>query len=79
MSYSLFHIALLTGISSLDSRASGKMGSWAIIYYMVTTFIAMFIGVVMVTIIKPGEGNRDSLMSSSGRIESADAFLDLIR
>ncbi|KAB5559301.1 hypothetical protein PHYPO_G00027490 [Pangasianodon hypophthalmus] len=74
--------SLVTGISSLDSRASGKMGARAIIYYMVTTFIAVFIGIVMVIIIKPGKGNRDNPMSSSGSIESvqaADAFLDLIR
>ncbi|XP_036442927.1 excitatory amino acid transporter 4 isoform X3 [Colossoma macropomum] len=74
--------SLVTGISSLDSKASGKMGVQAIIYYMLTTFIAVFIGIVMVIIIRPGKGNRDSPVSSSGSIESvqaADAFLDLIR
>ncbi|KAF5910008.1 excitatory amino acid transporter 1-like [Clarias magur] len=74
--------SLVTGISSLDSRASGKMGARAVVYYMVTTLIAVFIGIVMVIIVKPGKGNRDSPMSSSGSIESvqaADAFLDLIR
>ncbi|RXN02287.1 excitatory amino acid transporter 1-like protein [Labeo rohita] len=39
--------SLVTGISSLDSKASGKMGIRAIVYYMVTTFIAVFIGIVM--------------------------------
>uniref|UniRef100_A0AAY4D5Q5 Amino acid transporter n=1 Tax=Denticeps clupeoides TaxID=299321 RepID=A0AAY4D5Q5_9TELE len=74
--------SLVTGISSLDSKASGKMGVWAVIYYMVTTFIAVFIGIIMVVIIRPGKGNRDSPVSSSGNIEpvqAADAFLDLIR
>ncbi|KAG9350703.1 hypothetical protein JZ751_024592 [Albula glossodonta] len=74
--------SLVTGISSLDSKASGKMGVWAVIYYMVTTCIAVFIGIVMVVIIRPGKGNRDSPVPSSGNIESvqtADAFLDLIR
>lgn len=58
------------------------MGVRAIIYYMLTTFIAVFIGIVLVVIIRPGKGNRDSPVSSSGTIESvqaADAFLDLIR
>ncbi|XP_053491460.1 excitatory amino acid transporter 1-like [Ictalurus furcatus] len=74
--------SLVTGISSLDSRASGKMGAWAIIYYTVTTIIAVFIGIVLVVIIKPGKGNRNSPMSSNASIESVqatDAFLDLIR
>ncbi|XP_051531345.1 excitatory amino acid transporter 1-like isoform X1 [Myxocyprinus asiaticus] len=74
--------SLVTGISSLDSKASGKMGIRAIIYYMVTTFIAVFIGIVIVILIRPGKGSRDSPMTSSGSIEpvqAADAFLDLIR
>ncbi|XP_055040201.2 excitatory amino acid transporter 4 isoform X1 [Misgurnus anguillicaudatus] len=74
--------SLVTGISSLDSKASGKMGIRAIIYYMVTTFIAVFIGIILVIIIKPGKGSRDRPMTSSGSIEpvqAADAFLDLIR
>ncbi|TRZ01411.1 hypothetical protein DNTS_015149 [Danionella cerebrum] len=74
--------SLVTGISSLDSKASGKMGIRAVIYYMVTTLIAVFIGIMMVIIIRPGKGSRDSLATSSGSIEpvqAADAFLDLIR
>ncbi|XP_056459598.1 excitatory amino acid transporter 4 isoform X2 [Gadus chalcogrammus] len=74
--------SLVTGISSLDSKASGKMGVRAVVYYMVTTLIAVFIGIVMVMIIRPGKGSRDSLMAAGGNIEpvqAADAFLDLIR
>uniref|UniRef100_A0A3B4U8G4 Amino acid transporter n=1 Tax=Seriola dumerili TaxID=41447 RepID=A0A3B4U8G4_SERDU len=74
--------SLVTGISSLDSKASGKMGVRAVIYYMVTTLIAVFIGIVIVIIIRPGKGSRDSPVTNSGNIEpvqAADAFLDLIR
>ncbi|KAJ8408283.1 hypothetical protein AAFF_G00256970 [Aldrovandia affinis] len=74
--------SLVTGISSLDSKASGKMGIRAVVYYMVTTFIAVFIGIVMVIIIRPGKGSRDSPVPSGGNIEpvqAADAFLDLVR
>ncbi|KAM8746023.1 excitatory amino acid transporter 4 isoform 1-T1 [Acanthopagrus schlegelii] len=74
--------SLVTGISSLDSKASGKMGLRAVVYYMVTTLIAVFIGIVTVMIIQPGKGSRDSPLDKSGNIEpvqTADAFLDLIR
>uniref|UniRef100_A0A8C6PCC2 Amino acid transporter n=1 Tax=Nothobranchius furzeri TaxID=105023 RepID=A0A8C6PCC2_NOTFU len=74
--------SLVTGISSLDSKASGKMGARAVVYYMVTTLIAVFIGIVIVIIIRPGKGSRDSPVVSSGTIEpvqAVDAFLDLIR
>uniref|UniRef100_A0A8C7Y2W8 Amino acid transporter n=1 Tax=Oryzias sinensis TaxID=183150 RepID=A0A8C7Y2W8_9TELE len=74
--------SLVTGISSLDSKASGKMGARAVAYYMVTTLVAVFIGIVIVVIIRPGKGSRDSPVTKSGHIEpvqAADAFLDLIR
>ncbi|XP_060796556.1 excitatory amino acid transporter 1-like isoform X1 [Neoarius graeffei] len=74
--------SLVTGISYLDSKATGKMGVRAIIYYIVTTLIAVFIGIVMVTIISPGKGKRDTPVSNRGSAENAsaaDAFLDLFR
>ncbi|XP_037530595.1 excitatory amino acid transporter 4 [Nematolebias whitei] len=74
--------SLVTGISSLDSKASGKMGVRAVVYYMVTTLTAVFIGIVIVMIIRPGRGSRDSPVVKSGNIEpvqAADAFLDLVR
>ncbi|XP_063322296.1 excitatory amino acid transporter 4 [Pelmatolapia mariae] len=74
--------SLITGISSLDSKASGKMGLHAVVYYMVTTLIAVFIGIVIVVIIQPGKGSRDSPVANGGNIEpvqATDAFLDLIR
>uniref|UniRef100_A0A3P8WZV1 Amino acid transporter n=1 Tax=Cynoglossus semilaevis TaxID=244447 RepID=A0A3P8WZV1_CYNSE len=79
----LFTVAAVAlGISSLDSRASGKMGVRAVVYYMVTTLIAVFIGIVIVIIIQPGKGNRDSPVNNNQNLETvqaADAFLDLIR
>uniref|UniRef100_A0A3P9J797 Amino acid transporter n=1 Tax=Oryzias latipes TaxID=8090 RepID=A0A3P9J797_ORYLA len=74
--------SLVTGIASLDSKASSKMGARAVAYYMVTTLVAVFIGIVIVVIIRPGKGSRDSPVTKSGHIEpvqAADAFLDLIR
>jgi len=72
----------VSGVSSLDSKASGKMGMRAVVYYTVTTLIAVFIGIVIVMIIRPGQGSRDSPMAKSGNVEpvqATDAFLDLIR
>ncbi|KAM4548514.1 excitatory amino acid transporter 4 isoform 1-T2 [Odontesthes bonariensis] len=74
--------SLVTGVSSLDSKASGKMGVRAVVYYTVTTLIAVFIGIVIVMIIRPGKGSRDSPVAKNGNIEpvqATDAFLDLIR
>nr|XP_033811451.1 excitatory amino acid transporter 1-like isoform X2 [Geotrypetes seraphini] len=73
--------SLVSGMASLDSRASGKMGLRAVVYYMVTTLIAVIIGIIMVIIVHPGKGSKASL-HREGKIEqiqAADAFLDLIR
>ncbi|KAJ0012774.1 hypothetical protein NQD34_017108 [Periophthalmus magnuspinnatus] len=51
--------SLITGMAALDSKASGKMGMRAVIYYMTTTFIAVFIGILVVLIIHPGRGSKD--------------------
>lgn len=58
------------------------MGMRAVVYYMVTTLIAVFIGIVVVLTIRPGKGSRDSSLGNNGNIEpiqTVDAFLDLIR
>uniref|UniRef100_A0A8C5LMI5 Amino acid transporter n=1 Tax=Leptobrachium leishanense TaxID=445787 RepID=A0A8C5LMI5_9ANUR len=73
--------SLVTGMAALDSKASGKMGIRAVVYYMTTTVIAVFIGIIIVIIIHPGKGSKDK-MHREGKIEqvtAADAFLDLIR
>lgn len=69
------------GMAALDSRASGKMGMRAVVYYMTTTFIAVFIGIIMVLIIHPGKGSREEFTKQHKieQVSPADAFLDLIR
>ncbi|XP_029434578.1 excitatory amino acid transporter 1 isoform X2 [Rhinatrema bivittatum] len=73
--------AVIVGMAALDSKASGKMGIRAVVYYMTTTVIAVFIGIIIVIIIHPGKGTKEN-MHREGKIEqvtAADAFLDLIR
>uniref|UniRef100_A0A6I8P143 Amino acid transporter n=1 Tax=Ornithorhynchus anatinus TaxID=9258 RepID=A0A6I8P143_ORNAN len=74
-------MAPLTGMAALDSKASGKMGMRAVVYYMTTTIIAVVIGIIIVLIIHPGKGSKEN-MHREGKImqvTAADAFLDLIR
>uniref|UniRef100_A0A674D2K4 Amino acid transporter n=1 Tax=Salmo trutta TaxID=8032 RepID=A0A674D2K4_SALTR len=73
--------SLITGMAALDSKASGKMGMRAVVYYMTTTIIAVIIGIIVVLIIHPGKGSKDEFMKQSKieDISPADAFLDLIR
>ena len=90
ISYSFVHIPTTlnkpilmpsTGMAALDSKASGKMGMRAVIYYMTTTFIAVFVGIIIVLVIHPGKGSKAEFgkQQKIEQVSPADAFLDLIR
>ena len=69
----------------MDVKSSGRMGLRGIVYYFGTTFMAIILGIILVTAIHPGNPtNRpddDDMEKSKGddRVSSLDAFLDLIR
>jgi len=73
--------SLIKGVSDLgDITKLSKMGTRTVITFILTTFIAVSIGLVLVNVIKPGDGisdvTRRNLLSSysqevSGRIELA--------
>ncbi|KAG5286650.1 hypothetical protein AALO_G00017280 [Alosa alosa] len=73
--------SLMSGLASMDTKASGRMGLLTITYYLWTTFIAVIVGIVLVLIIHPGNGSeKEGHTGSSGPVmTSADALLDLIR
>ena len=74
--------SLISGLASLDARASGKMGLRAVIYYLTTTFLAVIVGIVLTVTIQPGKrgGEPDELTEGEERIvNTADTFLDLLR
>ena len=74
--------SLIAGMASLDKQASGKLGGKALLYYFSTTFIAVILGIVMVTTIRPGKGtNKDEIErdGESQQVNTVDAFLDLLR
>nr|XP_012417797.1 PREDICTED: excitatory amino acid transporter 5 isoform X2 [Odobenus rosmarus divergens] len=73
--------SLMSGLASLDAKTSSRLGILTVAYYLWTTFMAVIVGIVMVSVIHPGgvaqkettEQSRKAIMSS------ADALLDLIR
>ncbi|XP_028715290.1 excitatory amino acid transporter 4-like [Peromyscus leucopus] len=73
--------SLVTGMASLDNKATGRMGMRAAVYYMVTTVIVVFTGILMVTIIHLGKGSKEGLHHESRiqTVPTAHAFMDLVR
>ncbi|XP_055004105.1 excitatory amino acid transporter 5-like, partial [Boleophthalmus pectinirostris] len=73
--------SLMSGLSAMDTKASGRLGVLTITYYLWTTFIAVIVGIILVLIIHPGTGSeKENHHAHSGPVmTSADALLDLIR
>ncbi|KAF4103914.1 neutral amino acid transporter B(0) isoform X1 [Onychostoma macrolepis] len=78
--------SLVSGAASLDPKALGKLGGWAMLFFLVTTLIASTIGVIMAFIIQPGssDGQKISKLNQDDTVvleakEVIDSFLDLIR
>ncbi|XP_061237119.1 excitatory amino acid transporter 2 isoform X3 [Bos javanicus] len=74
--------SLITGLSGLDAKASGRLGTRAMVYYMSTTIIAAVLGVILVLAIHPGNPKLKKQLGPGKKnddVSSLDAFLDLIR
>ncbi|XP_037017826.2 excitatory amino acid transporter 5 isoform X1 [Artibeus jamaicensis] len=73
--------SLISGLASLDAKTSSRLGILTVAYYLWTTFVAVVVGIVMVSIIHPGRAAQKEETEQSGKpiMSSADALLDLIR
>lgn len=73
--------SLIAGMAAIPGQAAGRMGALAILYYMSTTFMAVLLGILLVTTIKPGTREVDeSIKEDKDRLlEPIDSILDLFR
>ncbi|XP_037675919.1 neutral amino acid transporter B(0) [Choloepus didactylus] len=76
--------SLVGGAASLDPSALGRLGAWALLYFLVTTLLASALGVGLALALQPGAAINDSV-GATGAAEAApskevlDSFLDLVR
>lgn len=69
-------------MSSVNRNSYGRTGLKALIFYMVTTIIAAFTGILLAVLIQPGISSKVDPLPSSGDpevVKTVDSFLDLIR
>ncbi|KFM69382.1 Excitatory amino acid transporter 2, partial [Stegodyphus mimosarum] len=74
--------SMISGLAQLDAKACGKMGSWALLYYISTTIFAAVLGIILVLGIQPGDPTIKEQHDYNGdtrEVSTLDAFLDLIR
>uniref|UniRef100_A0A8D0HBB9 Amino acid transporter n=1 Tax=Sphenodon punctatus TaxID=8508 RepID=A0A8D0HBB9_SPHPU len=73
--------SLMSGLAALDAKTSSRLVIITVTYYLWTTFVAVIVGIIMVSIIHPGGAAQKENTEESGKpiMSSADALLDLIR
>lgn len=75
--------SLVSAVGSLDISLSKKIGTRAILYYMLTTVMAVILGIILVTVIRPGgdgtEGGNTAGKQSTRYVTTPDTMLDLVR
>ncbi|XP_004679079.2 PREDICTED: excitatory amino acid transporter 5 isoform X1 [Condylura cristata] len=73
--------SLMSGLASLDAKTSSRLGILTVAYYLWTTFLAVIVGIIMVSVIHPGGAAQKETTEQSRKpiMSSADALLDLIR
>ena len=68
-----------THSGSMNISLSGKVGLRAIVYYIVTTIMAVILGIVLVVSIKPGGGGEVADTGEKKNVTTADTMMDLLR
>jgi Na+/H+-dicarboxylate symporter len=64
--------SMTVGITSLgDIRNVGRIGAYSLLFYLLTTALAVGIGVLLVVTVRPGEGGDDAFTYETARIASA--------
>lgn len=72
--------SLMSGMAALPGKASGKMGGYAVLYYLITTFMAVLLGILLVSTIRPGDkGDKEEDGDADRLVHPVDSLLDLIR
>jgi len=80
--------AVISGVASLgDVRRLGRLGAATVLYYLSTTALAVLIGMIMVNVIRPGDGLAASAAAAAapGRVQAAghtsltDILLSLVQ
>ena len=74
--------SMVSGVAGLDTSTSGKIGLKTICYYLLTTLVAVILGIILVVSIRPGGYQNSTNMDRQGNsklVSPLDAFFDLIR
>lgn len=79
--------SLVGGAASLDASALGRLGAWALLFFLLTTLVASALGVGIALALRPGVDGPAAGNASAPSVspdeppskEVLDSFLDLVR
>lgn len=71
--------SIIVAVAVLDSKSTGKLGKRALIYYLSTTLLAVVVGIILVSSIKPGEKASTRKPKEQAHAEAVHSILDLVR
>uniref|UniRef100_A0A0M3IAZ4 Amino acid transporter n=1 Tax=Ascaris lumbricoides TaxID=6252 RepID=A0A0M3IAZ4_ASCLU len=78
--------SIITGLATLDPKTSRRVFTLSFVYYAVTTFIAVIVGIILVLSIAPGkrvvwydQNNGKNVPNNLSPFTAQDAFFDLLR
>lgn len=71
--------SIIVAVAVLDNKSTGKLGKRAIIYYMSTTVLAVILGIILVSSIKPGATKFAGKPKEQQHVEAVHSIFDLIR
>lgn len=76
--------SLISGLSHLDAKTSGRIGLYALLFYIVTMTMAVTTGIILVLIIHPGDPSIKKHYGMENEITAAnisalEKLMDLLR
>ena len=67
--------SIIVGMMELDGDALGRLGGKTLLYYLVTSFVAILTGLVLVNIIQPGLSSGEAARDSIGLAKTANEVI----
>lgn len=71
--------SVIVSLAVLDRTSAAKLGKRAAVYFLITTFVAATLGVILASVLKPGASKTAVKIVEEKNVKAIHAILDLIR
>ena len=71
--------SVIVSLASLDKGTAAKLGRRAAVYFIITSFIAVILGIILALLLKPGVSGTKEKKTETKNLKIGHAMMDLIR